>query len=214
MPALAANPYAPKPDPPGTPVKALQVCAGLALITAVAAAVSAAAEGWRYALLLEGRHRVLDAAVAAHSDELVASASFVAMSFGLAALLSGIFALSQLRPDRARSLLIPVVNLVTIGLALAEVQAQRRNRGEPTGLARCWQFGWLISGVLAVGLLIARGVVSSAQARANLVLGHLILDAMACVVGVLTAVIALQLARRPAAPRRQVVLAPRALPVP
>ncbi|HEY1968730.1 MAG TPA: DUF4328 domain-containing protein [Pseudonocardia sp.] len=219
LPWRPENTEADKSDPSAS-VRRLQAQAGLLVPLlrglAVLATVSAAAEVWRYILLLQSRNEALSAAAVGASDALVYAASLVATatSVGVGAyLLVWVLRLIALAAERAkvaparsrRSVLIgwlvPGINLTVPGSVFAEVEhtALGRPPGQrpmPSRLLQVWWLLWaanVVLGVLAVIWMFRTGV----QARADGVELHALLDLVAAataettarVVGWLTALV-------------------------
>jgi hypothetical protein len=80
------------------------LAAGLAAATAALGLIAAAAEFWRFTLLLQGRTMVLSGATVRASDLFVAAAGAGVVVFGLAALLAAAVAVTRTYPVAARRL--------------------------------------------------------------------------------------------------------------
>ncbi len=220
------------PTPPEQPARALAAVAVPLLWVLVAVTLlAAAAETWRYALLLASRDRALSADAVAASDALVLAAGGGAVLFGLAA---GAFvvawtvrasvaaaARSGSRPSRrARDVVVgwvvPGLNLAVPGSVLAEIEhgvldrpPDRRPR--PSRLLRAWWALWA-AGVLTSTVTLAWSLRSGVQAEADGVVLHAVSDLLAAATAGVTAVLVGRLTAllgpiRPA--RREVVLAVR-----
>lgn len=138
LPTVAwTGPTATPPAPPN-PRSVLTAAITLLLATAVLAVLSAAAETWRFALLLQGRSAVLPAGVVATSDVLVAAAGLFTPVVTLAAVVTVVLALLRttdwaadragLRPPRSRAglvlrLLVPGWNVYGAGQVVIETHA-------------------------------------------------------------------------------------------
>jgi hypothetical protein len=182
--------------------------------TAAVALLAAAAETWRYALLLVSRDGALDAGTVAASDAFVTAAGTVAP---ILSVLGGALvvlwtvrarqaaaAVAGVRPSRsARAVvlgwLVPGVNLVVPGSVLAEVEhtalrlpAARRPR--PSALLLAWWAAWAASGLFAVAVLLW-SLRTGVQARADGVLLHAVLDLLAVLTAALTALLVARLTR-------------------
>lgn len=195
---------------------------------AVLAAVSAAAEVWRYILLLYSRDEALSAGAVRASDALVQAAAWVttAVSVGVGVyLLIWVLRVTTLaaaqagvRPSRSRRFVvlgwvIPGINLTVPGSVLTEIEhtALRRPPGQrpnPSNLLRAWWVLWaanVVFGLLAVLWGFRHGV----QAQADSVELHAMVNLLAAataettarVVGWLTALVC-----PPPARGREVVL--------
>lgn len=204
-------------------------------LAAVIALLTAAAEGWRYALLLDSRTDALPAAQLRTSDALVVTGGVVSvLACGLAALVTLLWVLraypaaaelAGVAPSRSRrellfGWLVPGPNLVVPGSTLAEIEhavlrRQRERRPQPSRLVLAWWVAWAASVVLsAVALLWS--LRDGTQALADGVVLHAVVDAVAGVTAALTALVVRSLTRllQPArrASRRWVVLATRDQP--
>jgi hypothetical protein len=219
-----------EPPAPPTPLQTARSLLGtlvpLLWATTAVALLAAAAEVWRYVLLLASRDGALSATAVAASDALVASAGTVAPI--LSAVTGVLLVLWSVRAyqaaaDRAGVLparstrwivlgwLVPGINLSVPGSVLAEIEhsALRRpsdQRPRPSRLLLLWWALWAACVVLsAVALLwsLRTGV----QALADGVVLHAVLDLLAAVTAVVTARLVLLLTRLLApVPRRREVL--------
>lgn len=217
FPARAWVPPAPKAVPP-TALQSVRSLVGtlVALLwaTAAVALVAAGAEVWRYVLLLASREGALSAGAVATSDALVTAAGVVAPIF---AAVSGVLVVgwtiraSRAAADRAgvrasrspRELLIgwlvPGVNLAVPGSAWAEIEhmALHRPPGQrphPSRLLLVWWALWA-TGVVLAGFVLLWSLRTGVQARADGVLLHALLDALAAVTAAVTAVLVTRLTR-------------------
>jgi hypothetical protein len=195
--------------------RALAASAVPLLWSACAVAVlAAAAEAWRYALLLASRAGALDAGAVAVSDAFVAVAGAVAPI--VAALAGGLVVLWTVRARRAAAelagvrpsrsglavvlgWLVPGPNLVVPGAVLAEVEhtALRlppSRRPRPSRLLLAWWAAWAAGGVLAAVVLLW-SLRTGVQARADGVVLHAVLDLLAAVTAALTALLVTRLTR-------------------
>lgn len=150
----------------------------LALAATLGALAAAAAESWRFALLLRGRTEVLPASLVGSSDAAVAIASLAAAIVSALALLAGAGAVAAcyraaaeragLRPARSPGdimarFLVPGWNLYGAGQIVVEVIRlvfrPVRGIGRPAPrwvrrvVAGCW-LAWAGSGVLAAVLVV------------------------------------------------------------
>lgn len=187
-----------------------------ALLLAATALLAAAAETWRFDLLLAGRTRVLPDATVRVSNILVAGTGWSAL--GSAVLLAVVAVPALVRacsvltfrygwvPTRPAAavvgrLLVPVWNLWGAGAVVGEVSAlagplparagpgpvPRPTRLRPTRLALAWWVLWVLGGVLAVVALV-RGFGRGEQAVADTVELHIAVDVVAAGLAVLSAV--------------------------
>jgi hypothetical protein len=195
------------------------------------ALLAAAAETWRYTLLLASRDRALSADAVAASDALVLAAGVGAVLFGLAA--GGVVvawtvrasvaaaARSGSRPSRrARDVVlgwvVPGLNLAVPGSVLAEIEHGALDRPpdrrpQPSRLLRAWWVLWG-AGVLISAATLAWSLRSGVQAEADGVVLHAVSDLLAAAAAGVTAVLLGRLTAllgpvRPS--RREVVLAVR-----
>ncbi|HZG91800.1 MAG TPA: DUF4328 domain-containing protein [Pseudonocardia sp.] len=224
FPVRAWEPPGPAPVAPPDPVLGARTLAVIVVpllwSTAAVALLAAAAEVWRYALLVASRDGALAAATVAASDALVASAGSVApvlavLAGGLLVLWSvraarGAAALAGVRPSRSTRAvvlgwLVPGLNLAVPGSVLAEIEhAALRlppdRRPRPSALLLAWWVAWAAGGVLAVVVLLW-SLRTGVQARADGVLLHAVLDLLAAGTAGLTAVLISRLTRLLAPPR-------------
>lgn len=174
--------------------------------TAAVALLAAGAEVWRYVLLVRSRSGALDAGTVSASDMLVDGAGWFATVLGLlAGLLTVLWSVRASRaaaergghrPSRsARDVvlgwLVPGVNLSVPGSVLAEIEhgaLDRRaaQRPRPSRLVLCWWVAWSCGVVLSL-VVAALSLRTGVQARADGVVLHALVDAVATVVAVLTA---------------------------
>lgn len=172
------------------------------------ATVAAAAEFWRYALLVISRDSALSAGVVAMSDALEIISSLLTVVFGLMALAGVLWWLLVIRqaaaeesgyapPRSSRQVLIgalvPGINLMMAGSILAELEhaVLRRppdQRPRPSRLALAWWAAWLANEVLVVLVIVWR-LRSGLQAQADSVLLTGIANASAALLAGLTAVV-------------------------
>jgi hypothetical protein len=177
---------------------ALWVVAGTAL-------TGAAAEIWRYALLIDSRDGALPRTLVDTSDALVIAAALLAITFALVAaalslwwlFLSRRVATDLAGHDPARPtwqvllcLFIPGVNLVVPGSTLAELEhaVLRRpleQRPRPTRTVLRWWITWVAGGLLFAATLLWR-LRSGVQAQADGVLFNALTYLCATAVAVLT----------------------------
>lgn len=214
--------------------RAAQPLVPLLRATAAAAALAVGAEVWRYVLLVQSRSGALGAGTVSASDVLVTGAGWVATVLGL---LSGVAlvhwsvraavaaaARGGHRPSRSVvqivvGWIVPGVNLSVPGSVLAEIEhgALDRPAGErprPSPLLRRWWTAWACGVVLAIAVA-ALSLRTGVQARADGVLLHALVDAVAVVVALLSARVVTLLTDLLAPPRsvpREIVVQVRPLP--
>ncbi len=214
-----ARPWTPPatPEPPD-PLTAARSVAGRAVpllwATAAVAVVAAAAEVWRYVLLLLSRTGALDAAVVAVSDALVASAGTIAPILTLLA--GGLVILWTVRATQAAAAhagvtparraghvvlgwLVPGINLAVPGSVLAEIEHTALGlppgaRPRPSRLVLGWWGLWTL-GVVLSGVVLLWGLRTGVQARADGVVLHAVLDLLAAGTAGVTAVLLTRLTR-------------------
>lgn len=185
----------------GTAQPLLWLAAGTALLTA-------AAEVWRYLLLLDSRFDALPAGQLRVSDALVVTGGVVSV---VACVLAGLItvgwviraypaaaALAGVRPTRTtRDLLVgwlvPGLNLSVPGSTLAELEHNAMGRGEaarptPSPLVRAWWTTWVVGGLAATATLLW-ALRDSTRAQADGVLLHAGVDVLAAATAVLTVVV-------------------------
>lgn len=210
MPAPPPGAEGPPPAPTHRePDDALRRTAGLlvrlAVVTAVLAGIAAAAEAWRYGLLVASRTEALAPGPLAFSDALV---TLVGLLAPLAALATGALflwwlhlgrgiaaAISGTRPSRrlwavVLGAVVPGVNLTVPGAALAEVEhaassLPANTRPRPSRPVWRWWLAWDVSVVLGVAAVL-RGLGTSTQAMADAVLLHALADLAAAVAALAT----------------------------
>ncbi|MBA2311102.1 MAG: DUF4328 domain-containing protein [Pseudonocardiales bacterium] len=232
-----AVPWRPRPQgedtakPAADPTLAAAVLARtlvpLLWTVAVLATVSAGAEIWRYILLLLSREDALSATAVAASDALTVGAGAVtliaAAGAGLLLVLwslraqAGAAERSGVRPARSRrevllGWLLPGLNLSVPGSVLAEIEHGLLERPvaarpKPSGLVVLWWVMWDVGVVLCVVTLLW-ALRDGVQALADGVLVHALLDLVAAVTAVVTAVVVRQFTRllHPAQPPRRMLL--------
>lgn len=194
------NGTAPVERRPTDPSGMLRVAAVLAAVAAVLALAAAAAETWRFALLLEGRVKVLPAATVWGSDVFVAATGAAAVAAAIAALLVSAVALvrthpvAALRLGRAPSrsrvavlarLLVPGWNLYGAGQIVTEIDRHLTAKAtdgpaRASRLTVCWWLSWIVSAALISAALV-RGLGGSLQAIADTVELHIAVDLAAAV---------------------------------
>jgi len=185
----------------GTARPLLWLAAGLSLLTA-------AAEVWRYALLLDSRSDALPAGRLRVSDALVVTGGVVSvLACALAGLVTLLWALraypaaaalAGVSPSRSqRSLLagwlVPGLNLFVPGSTLSEIEhallhRDPAERPRPSRLVLAWWVAWVVS-VAMGGVTLLWSLGESTQALADGVVLHAVTDVAAAVVAVLTAVV-------------------------
>ncbi len=141
------------PEPPAPPARnpapGLRLAAWLAAVTAVAAGCAAAAEVWRFVLLLQGRTEVLSGTTVRASDVLVAATGLAVVGSALATAAVAVPAMVRAHSEAARRLgrtpsrseaavaarlLVPVWNIYGAGQIAVEVDrmlTKGRARDEP-----------------------------------------------------------------------------------
>ncbi len=219
-----AKPVPTGPDPLQATRSVLGTLVPLLWATAAVALLAAAAEVWRYVLLLASRTDALSAGVVAASDALVAAAGWVAP---IVAALAGVGILqwtvratraaadqAGVQPSRSpRSLvlgwLIPGLNLSLPGSALAEIEHTAlgrppAQRPRPSRLLLAWWALWA-AGVIMAAVVLVWSLRTGVQARADGVVLHAVLDVLAAVTAGTTAVVVTRLTRLlgPPRPRRR-----------
>ncbi len=185
----------------GTVQPLLWLAAGTSLLTA-------AAEVWRYVLLLDSRFDALPADRLRVSDALVVTGGVVSV---VACALAGLITLgwviraypaaaelAGVRPARStRELLVgwlvPGLNLFVPGSTLSEIEHAVLGRPEgerpsPSMLVRAWWAVW-VAGALAAAVALLWTLRESTQAQADGVLLHAVVDVLAAAAAVLTVVV-------------------------
>lgn len=199
----------------GSAVPLLWLVATLALLTA-------AAEGWRYALLLASRTDAVPAGSLRISDALVVTGSAMSLLAGalaafavLAWLVRGYLAAAAaaaVQPARPRwqliaGALVPGVNLLLPAAVLAELEhaalgGDPARRPRPSLLVVAWTAVWVASLLLATVTVLWR-LRDTVQAQADGVLLTAATDVLAAAVAVLTAVVVRRLTALLAPGRRR-----------
>jgi hypothetical protein len=174
----------------------------------VMAVAAAAAEVWRYVLLMQSRTGALPRSTVNTSDALVVTTAVLTIGVGLLALWMGLWWLTQARrvagelggqePARPNwqvlvSLVIPGVNLVVPGSVVAELEhaVLRRpvaERPRPSRLVLWWWAAWVLSGLLFTTTVLWR-FRDGVQAQADGVLLNALTYLAVAAVAVLTALI-------------------------
>lgn len=208
----------PTPPVPGDATTAARSAAGTAVpllwATAAVALVAAAAEIWRYVLLLASRADALDAGTVAASDALVLSAGTIApilmlptgalvvlwtvLATRAAAEQAGV-APSRRTRDIVLGWLVPGVNLAVPGAVFAEIEHTTLGRApgqrpRPSRLVFLWWALWAAGLVLAAVVLLwslRQGV----QARADGVVLHAVSNLLAATTAGVTASLVTRLTR-------------------
>jgi hypothetical protein len=198
-------------------------------ITTAVALVAAGAESWRYALLLASRTDALSMTVVRWSDGLVRAAGWASVT---ATVLSGLVLVmwslravqaagerTATRPARSPLMvvlgwLVPGLNLTVPGSLLAEIEhagldRSPDERSRPSRTLLVWWGVWALGVVLGV-LTLLWSLRTGAQARADGVVLHALVDLTAAA----TAVLTLKVTRRltallspPAGERREILVA-------
>ena len=202
---------------PPDPIRPLRTAAVAAWCLAAVALLAAAAETWRFALMLEGRIRVLSGAAVSASDVLVAAAGLaLVVAFLTAAVLSVRAVLRAYRfgADRAgrtppRStrgvllrLLVPVWNVYGAGQVAAEIDTMlshdsaggERHVARPHPLVLGWWVSWVLNAAVLLATVL-RGWGESLQAIADTVELHIVLDLTAAITAALAAAMLTRFAR-------------------
>ena len=168
--------------------------------------VAAAAQGWRYSLLLAGRTQLLAARTVGYSDAAVVAAGVVAPVLALVAAVIGTVWLVRARRAAAErggaretrsvravvaGVFVPGWNLGQAGVLVTELQAMLTGVRRPTAQVRWWWVSWVVGVVLGVTTWGWRQL-GTAQAQADAVL----IAGLADVVAAITAVLTLRLVAR------------------
>jgi Domain of unknown function (DUF4328) len=174
-------------------------------IVAAAALLGAAGEIWRYVLLLRSRDRALPRGLVDGSDALVVTGALLAITFAFVAAAFTVWWLVLARsvadettghePARPHwqvllCLLIPGVNLVVAGSALAELEhaVLRRpseQRPRPSRTVLWWWILWVVSGLLFTATVVWR-FRSGVQAEADGVVLNAVTYLAAAAVAIMT----------------------------
>jgi hypothetical protein len=182
--------------------------APLLWLTGAVSLLTAAAELWRYRLLLASRGDALPAGSLRVSDALVVTGGVVSvLACGVAGLVTVTWVvrayaaaaeLAGVAPSRpARHLLagwlVPGLNLVVAGSSLAEIEhavlgRPPGRRPRPSPLVLAWWAAWAL-GVLLAGVTLLWSRLEGTQALADGVLLHAAVDVLAAVTAVLTALV-------------------------
>lgn len=195
--------------------------------TAVVSVLAAAAETWRYALLLASRSDALEPSAVAASDAFVTAAGTIAPILAAAA---GVLVVlwtvrathvaaerAGVRPSRSSRMLVlgwlvPGLNLAVPGSALAEIEHTALGRPpgrrpRPSRLVLLWWVSWA-TGVVLSAVVLAWSLLTGVQARADGVVLRAVLDLLAAVTAGVTAVVMTRLTRllAPARPVRRELL--------
>jgi hypothetical protein len=199
-------------------------------LTAMLVLVTAGAEAWRYALLLDSRTDAVPAGPLHASDALVVTGGVVSL---LSSTLAGVVTLGWLLHANAAAaqaaavtparpgwqlvvgVLVPGMNLVVPGAVLAELEHAALGqdphcRPRPSRLVIGWWVIWA-TGLVLAGTAILWNLRSGVQARADGVLLHVATDLVAGAVAITTIVVVRRLTRllspvRLAGTRRMVVV--------
>ncbi|WP_228770326.1 DUF4328 domain-containing protein [Actinokineospora alba] len=178
----------------------------------VFAVLTAAAEIWRYVLLVEARTSALRAGTVDLSDSLVITGAYLTLFVGAAAIAATLWWLVPARQAAAEvsgyesarpathvvlALLIPGLNLLVPGAAAAELEhaALRRpadERPSPSKFVRWWWATLCVSGALFAATLLWR-LRDGVQARADGVLLTAATDVAAAVFAAMTLVLVVRL---------------------
>jgi hypothetical protein len=224
----------PTPAAPPAPDTPLMVAAGRAVAlvtwTAVMFLLAAAAEIWRYAILLRSRGQLIGPVELWCSDQVLDLISMLALVVALAAAYCCVeWLLAARRTAFARGgrsdartrrwtllgCLAPVVNLVVPGVLLTELADCISPRMRV--VVRIWWAGWAVSGVMSV-VSLCWHTTDTVQARANGVVVNMVTDLVAATIAVLTLWVIREtdgrdLLGRKHVPKRQLVSAGPARPV-
>lgn len=216
--APASEPGAGEPDDGRPAGRWLSAAIVLLLSAGLTCAAAAAAETWRFVLLLRGRTVVLPAVTVRASDAAVLVTGVAAGLLGTLSMLAAAAAARALYHTvtvahgllAARSgasitarLLVPGWNLYGVGQILVELlglvfRPGRGGRAAPRPVRRllvaCWAC-WAVNGLVGLCLVALQFVVAlpgrfgdSQQVAANLVQAHIALDVIAAITAVLFAV--------------------------
>ncbi|MEO6880174.1 MAG: DUF4328 domain-containing protein [Mycobacteriaceae bacterium] len=156
----------------------------LLVVTAVAAVAAAAAQGWRYGLLVRGRTELLSARTAALSDTAVITLGVLAPVLALVSAVVCTLWLVRARASAAEQggvvetrscravvagVWLPLVNLGQAGVLVMELAHLLGDRaGASTVRVRGWWASWVACGVLSALSVAWRGW-GTAQAHADAV---------------------------------------------
>ena len=199
------------------------------MATAGAAVLAAAAETWRFVLMLVGRTQVLSGPLVATNDALVAATGVAVVM--LAVLTAAVAVPALIRTHRwagvrsghgpsrtaravAARLLVPGWNVYGAGQIFIEIDAMlRRAAANPSAanpsaanpptarpLILLWWISWIVNAALVV-LVLGRGLGGSLQEIADTVELHIALDLCAAVVAALGAQILRRFARLVTGPK-------------
>jgi hypothetical protein len=184
---------------PGTPLRLATGRAAVIVVwTAIVFLLSAAAEIWRYVILLRSRDQLIGPVELWFSDQVLNVVSVLALAVALAAayccvdwLLEArrtVFARVGRSDTRTRGwtligCLVPVLNLFLPGVLLTELAARISPRMRV--VVRIWWGAWAASGVMSV-VSLCWHTADSVQERANGVLFSMLTDLVAVAVAVLT----------------------------
>jgi hypothetical protein len=170
----------------------------LVLFTGAAFLGAAAAELWRYAILLDSRTELIDPILLWCSDQLLNLLSLLALPLALGAAYTcaewlfaaraDTFARNGMAEPRSRRwilvcCLVPVVNLVLAGVLLTELAEQVSPRLRR--VVRVWWCGWVVSAAMSVISLLWH-FTDTLQARANGVVVSAVTDLVAAALAVAT----------------------------
>lgn len=188
--------------PPTRPDAPLRWATGRAAVmvtwTASVFLLAAAAELWRYVILLRSRDELISPIELWFSDQVLNLLSTAALVVALAAAYCGVdwllaarqavFARAGRSDRRTRrwtllGCLVPVVNLFMPGLFLTELADYMSPRMRV--VVRIWWGAWAVSGVMAV-VSLCWHFTDSVQAQANGVLVSMLTDLVAVAVAVLS----------------------------
>jgi hypothetical protein len=185
----------------------LWLLAGLAVL-------AAAAEIWRYVLLLRSRFGALSGGAVSASDTFVYTGASLALAVGVIAAgltvwwlyvarlaateVSG-YRMARTNRQFFLGMLIPGVNLAVAGSVLAELEhaAQRGEPGQrpkPSRLVKWWWAAWVAGGVLTLVTFLWR-LRDGVQAQADGVVLAALTDLVGATVAVLTVLLIRQLVR-------------------
>lgn len=190
-----------------------RVLAALAA-AAMLAALSGAAELWRYVLLVRSRTSSLNSGMVLYSDALVVATALLTFAMGALAFGLTVWWLLLARDAAAETtgvappretwrvlvaVLVPGPNLVLAGEVLAELEhaALGRPSGQrpsPSRLVLGWWAAWVTNAVLMIITVVWRAR-EGVQAQADSVLLTACTDLAACMLAVLTAVVVHRIGR-------------------
>lgn len=192
-------------DAPGPVERNARVAAGLIVITGALLLLGAAAELFRYGILLYNRTRLVDPTVLMISDALVFFATIGALVIGLGAIIAAacwlvhtrrlaFAAAGTVEPRRTRLMIaltvLPIVRMLMPGIYLTELISLRvdARSGELRRLVRIWWVVWVLGNLFVLLQIIFRNP-GSLQGKADGVLWAAFVSLFGAVVAVTTLVL-------------------------